>query len=213
MRTGRPPLEWGTHGKITTRTGASGHVRAIARVRLWDGELHRMTATASTASDACARLQTRITERLRMSELDAWRYLTPDDPFGELVYMWLGDLQWNSDVSMLTCARCEGIVRRQLVPTFGDLAIGEITAERIERHLAIQRAASKEAAALAREVIELLLDFAVGEGALISNPMRDAARDETTSHLRDLGPQRKIVHGRIELRRQERLREAGRTDG
>ena len=81
MRTGRPPLEWGTHGEITTRTVASGYVRASARVRLWDGELQRMTATASTASDARASLQHRIAERLRFSELDAWRYLTPDDPF------------------------------------------------------------------------------------------------------------------------------------
>lgn len=213
MRTGRPPLEMGTHCKITTRTVASGHVRASARVRLWDGELHRVTATSQTATDARALLEIRITERLRLSELDAWRYLTPDDPFGELVYMWLGDLEWDSDVSGATCARCARIVLTQLTPAFGDLTIGEISAERIEQHLAKQRATSEAAAASSREVIELLLDFAVGEGVLIENPMEAVARVGASSHLGDLSTHREIVRGRIGLRREERLREAERADG
>ena len=212
MLTGRPPLEWGTHGKITTRTVASGHVRASARLRLWDGELHRMTATASTASDARARLQTRIIERLRLSELDAWRYLTPDDPFGELVYMWLGDLEWDSDVSKAAYARCERIIRTQLVPTFGDLTIGEITAERIERLLAAQRATSEETAALAREVIELLLDLAVCEDLLDVNPMGTVARAGGPARLGGLDAYRRLVRRRLELRREEHRREAGEAD-
>lgn len=210
MRTGRSPLEWGTHGKITTRTVASGHLRASARVRLWDGELQRMTATAGTAFDARALLQSRIAERLRLSELDAWRYLTPDDPFDELVYLWLGDLEWDSDVSMLTRARCEGIIRRQLVPTFGDLTIGEITAERIEQQLTLQRTASEAALASSCEVLEILLDFAVGEGVIISNPMKVSRRDETPGRPVDLSSHREVVRGRIEHRRVERLREGDR---
>lgn len=207
MRTGRPPLEWGTHGEITTRTVASGYVRASARVRLWDGELQRMTATASTASDARASLQHRIAERLRFSELDAWRYLTPDDPFDELVYLWLGDLEWDSGVSEATYARCERIVRTQIVPTFGDLTISEITAECIEQRLALQRIQSEEAAARSRTVIELVLDFAVGEGVINSNPMEVSDADSALSHLGDLDTHREIVRGRIELLRGDQRRE------
>ncbi|GAA5208223.1 hypothetical protein GCM10025774_16460 [Microbacterium kyungheense] len=85
MRTGRPPLEMGTHGTITTHVVASGQTCAIARLRLWDGELHRVTATADTAPAARALLKERMAERLRFSELDGWRYLTPRDPFDELV--------------------------------------------------------------------------------------------------------------------------------
>lgn len=206
MKAGRPPLEWGTHGKITTRTVASGRVHASARLRLWDGELHRVTATADTASEASARLKLRIADRLRLSELDSWRYLTAEDPFDELVYVWHGDLGWLSDASEAACALCERIVRTQLTPAFGKVTIREITAERIEQHLAIQRIDSEKAAAYAREVIGLLLDFAVGEGVIVSNPLGDAPRAETPSRLGDLGAYRDIVRGRAELRREERER-------
>lgn len=207
MRTGRPPLEWGTHGEITTRTVANGYVRASARVRLWDGELQRMTATASTASDARASLQHRIAERLRFSELDAWRYLTPDDPFDELAYMWLGDLQWDSDVSGSTHARCERVVRTQLQPAFGKFKIRELTAERIEQRLASRRVQSEKVVASSRGVIELLLDFAVGEGVIRSNPMVVSEDDAALSHLGDLDTHREIVRGRIELLRGDQRRE------
>lgn len=202
----------GTHGKITTCTVASGHARAVARVRLWDGELHCVTATGQTATDARALLETRIAERLRLSELDAWRYLTPDDPFGELVYIWLGDLEWGSEVSEATCARCERIVLTQLAPAFGDMTIGAISADRIEQHLANQRATSEAAAASSREVIELLLDFAVGEGVLDVNPIGTPARDGVPSRLGGLDAYRRLLCGRIELRREERRREATEAD-
>lgn len=211
MRTGRRPLEWGTHGKITTRTVASGHVRASARVRLCDGELQRMTATAGTASDARALLQTRIAERMRLSELDAWRYLTPDDPFDELVYLWLGDLEWDSSVSAATYARCERIIRTQLVPTFGDLTVGEITAERIEPLLAAQRATSTAAAAALHEVIELLLDLVVCEDVLDENPIRSVAREGGPTRLVGLDAYRGLVRTRLE-HKEERRREAREAD-
>lgn len=209
MRTGRPPLEWGTHGKITTRTVASGHVRAMTRLRLWDGELHRVTATGRTAADARASLQLRIAEWLRFSELDAWRHPTADDPFDELVYMWLGDLEWDSDVSAATYARCERIIRTQLVPTFGELTVGEITTERIERLLAAQRATSEEAAALSYEVIELLLDLAVCEDVLDVNPIGTMARESVPTRLGGLDAYRRLVDRRMEHRRKERRRKAG----
>ena len=116
MRTGRPRLELGTHGKITTRTVGSGHACAMARMRLWDGDIIRITATAETAADARALLKLRMAERLRLSELDAWRYLTPDDPFDELVYVWLNDLGWLSNVSEAAYELCQRVVWTQLTP-------------------------------------------------------------------------------------------------
>jgi hypothetical protein len=212
MRTGRPPLELGNHGKISTRPVVSGHVIALVRMRLWDGDTIRLTATADTAADARALLKFRMAERLRLSELDAWRYLTPDDPFDELVYVWFNDLRWLSNVSNAVYELCRRIVRTQLAPAFSDLTIGEITAERIEHHLAVQRATSEESAAYSREAIELLLNFAVGEGVIISNPMGDVARGETPWRLGDLSAHRNLVRGRAALRREERLPGAGRMD-
>ncbi|MFH8250253.1 hypothetical protein ACH3VR_07800 [Microbacterium sp. B2969] len=213
MRTGRPPLELGTHGKITTRAVGNGRTCAIARLRLWDGELHRVTATADAAPAARALLELRIAERLRLSELDAWRYLTPRDPFDELVYVWLEDHTWCSEVSAATRAACERIVRTQLAPAFGDLAIGEVSVERIEQHVDTQRASSEAAAVSSRDVIELLLDFAVGEGVLIANPMEAVSGARAPSGLGDLDAYRRLVRGRIDLRREEQLRDGGRADG
>lgn len=170
-----------------------------------------MTATAVTAAGARASLELRIAERLRFSELDAWRHLTPDDPFDELVYMWLGDLEWDSSVSEATYARCERIIRTQLLPTFGDLTVGEITAERIEPLLAIQRAMSEEAAALACEVLELLLDLAVCEDVLDMNPMGSVAREGGPTRLGGLEAYRRLVSRRLEFHRARR-REAGEAD-
>ena len=76
MKAGRPPLSLGAHGKISTRSLGNGRARAAARVRLWDGDVHLVTAVDATASDARALLERRITARLRLSELDAWRDLT-----------------------------------------------------------------------------------------------------------------------------------------
>lgn len=210
MRQGRPPLTLGTHGNITTRTVGSGRTCARARLRLWDGEVHRITATAETESAARALLEVRIAERLRLSELNAWRYLTAYDPFDGLVYLWLGDLEWSSEVSGTTCARCKRIVLTQLTPEFGDLTIGEISAERIEQHLDTQRATSEAAS---RDLIKLLLDFAVGEGVLIANPMEAVSGAGAPSWLADLAAYRRLVRERIELRRGEQLREVGRADG
>lgn len=50
-----------------------------------------------------------------------------------------------------------------------------------------------QAAVHSREMLELLLDFAVGEGVLNSNPMGVAARDGTPSRLRDPGTHREIA--------------------
>jgi hypothetical protein len=148
-----------------------------------------------------------MARRLRTSELYAWRSLTSNDPFHELVICWLDDLRSFSDASAATCAMCERIVRTQLTPAFGHLTIGQLTRDRIEQHLGILRDRSEGAAASAYEVLDLLLDFSVGEGAIDSNPM-EAVSHGNARRLGVLDDHRKVVRGRIELRREERRREA-----
>lgn len=176
MKAGRPPLTLGAHGKIMTERLDGGRFRASARIRTWDDEVHRVTATGDAAADARALLQERLTERLRTSELSVWRSLTSVDPFHELVICWLDDIRSFSDASAATCARCERVVRTQLTPALSHVTIGESTAERIAEHLRIQRGKSEDAAGYSHEVLELLLKFAIGEGALVSDPMEAVAR-------------------------------------
>jgi len=208
MRAGRPPLSLGQHGTIVTERIDGGRFRAAARLRTWDDEVHRVAATGDTADGARALLEQRMTQLLRTSELFAWRSLTSDDPFHELVICWLDDLWSFSDASAATRAMCERIVRTQLKPAFGHLMIGQLTRDRIEQHLGVLRAKSEGAAASAYAVLDLLLDFSVGEGAIDSNPMEALRHGQVYRHLGDLDDHRTVVRGRIDLRREEYRAEA-----
>lgn len=171
MRTGRPPLELGTHGKVSTFDIGDGRTRATARMRTWEGDIHQVTAVGDTAADARALLERRMADRLRLSELHAWRYLTADDPFGDVALYWL-DCLWDwTNVSEATIATYRRVVQRHLTPAFGSLTIGEITMERVERHLAIVKAESAASAKVFWEVLNLIVNFAVREGGLASNPL------------------------------------------
>jgi hypothetical protein len=171
MRTGRPPLEVGAHGKISTQYLGDGRTRAAARMRTWDGDIHRVTAVGETAADARALLERRMADRLRLSELHAWRYLTADDPFADVAAYWL-DCLWDwTTVSDAAIARYRRVVQRQLTPGLGNVTIGELTTEPVERHLALGRGESAASARAAREVLNLILEFAVREGALASNAL------------------------------------------
>jgi len=208
MRAGRPPLSLGQHGTIATERTDGGRFRAAARLRTWDDEVHRVAATGDTAASARTLLEERMTQRLRTSELFVWRSLTSDDPFHELVICWLDDLWSFSDASAATRAMCERIVRTQLKPAFGHLMIGQLTRDRIEQHLGVLRAKSEGAAASAYAVLDLLLDFSVGEGAIDSNPMEALRHGQVYRHLGDLDDHRTVVRGRIDLRREEYRAEA-----
>lgn len=74
-------------------------------------------------------------------------------------------------MSEATIATYRRVLQRQLTPAFGSLTIGEITMERVERHLAIEKAESAASAKVFREVLNLILNFAVREGGLASNPL------------------------------------------
>jgi hypothetical protein len=208
MRVGRPPISLGQHGAIAMERIDGGRFRASARLRTWDDEVHRVTATGGNAAGTRALLKERMAQRLRTSELFVWRSLTSDDPFHELVICWLDDLWSFSDASQATCALCERIVRTQLKPAFGHLTIGDLTRDRIEQHLRLLRAKSEVAAASADAVLHLLLDFSVGEGAIDSNPMAALPHGQVYRHLGDLDDHRTVVRGRIDLRREERRDEA-----
>ena len=111
MKPGRPPLSLGAHGKISI-TGVDGRFRALARLRTWDDQVHRVIVTGDTPDDARAQLKQRMTEELRTSELFARRSLTRNDPFHELVVCWLDDLRSFSGAIAATCALCEREIGR-----------------------------------------------------------------------------------------------------
>lgn len=96
---GTTALELGTHGKVSTCDIGDGRSRATARMRTWDGDIHQVTAVGDTAADARALLERRMADRLRLSELHAWRYLTAEDPLGDVALHWLDCLSDWTNVS------------------------------------------------------------------------------------------------------------------
>lgn len=173
MRSQRATPAIGRHGRIATRILDDGRVRATAQLKLWDERVEQLVAIGDTVDDAYVMLQLHIIARLRLSELDAWRDLTPDDPFCELTYCWL-DCLWNlTNTPKSTCAEYQQIAEAQLNPAFADLTIGELTPERIESYLAHRQVASEASARVAREVLALLVQFAVKEGLITRSGERD----------------------------------------
>ena len=91
---------------------------------------------------------------------------------------------WNfTNTPKSRSAAYERVVEKQLNPAFGDLTIGEITAERVECYLTQQRNESEVSAKVAREVLGLLMAFAISEGAIASNPAATEKRLEEPKHL------------------------------
>lgn len=171
MRMGRPALDLGRHGKISTHDIGDGRTRAVARMRTWGGDIHRVSVVADTAANARALLERRMADRLRLSELHAWRYLTAEDPFEDVALYWLGCLWDWTNVSEATIGRYRRVVKGELAPAFRNVTIGEVTTERVEAHLPLATAKSAASAKESREVLNLILKFAVREGALASNPL------------------------------------------
>lgn len=166
MRSQRATPAIGTHGRITTRTLDDGRIHATSQLTLWDERVEQLVAIGETADDACVMLQLQIIARLRLSELDAWRDLTPNDPFCELTYCWL-DCLWNfTSTPKSACVEYQHVAETQLNPAFADLTIGELTSERIETYLAQRQVESEASARVARDVLALLMQFAVKEGLI-----------------------------------------------
>jgi len=85
----RPRTPVDTFGDITFETAPGGRVRALARFRDEDGRLHRVVATAGSERGAERLLKTRMSRRTYQ---DGHGELSPDSSFGQLVELWLEDL-------------------------------------------------------------------------------------------------------------------------
>jgi len=112
----RPRTPVGTFGQIEFTTMPSGQVRARTRVRDVDGQLRRVEATGLTRKAAEHALKTRLAER------DAFTAgsgdLTAGSSFGQLVDVWLGDLDLEGRLAPSTRALYERNMRKLVLPAF-----------------------------------------------------------------------------------------------
>jgi hypothetical protein len=163
----------GTFGEIGFESTPDGRVLAMARYRDDDGKLRRVKATADTARAAERLLKSRLAKR---SHQGGNGELRPDSTFGQLVEVWLEDLDLEDRLAPTTRALYERNMRQLVVPAFENFQLREITVSKVDRFLKAQRQRSYSIAKQSKVVLSLAFGLAVRYEAMPRNPVRETAR-------------------------------------
>lgn len=170
---GRPRTPVGTFGEIGFESTPDGRVLAMARYRDDDGKLRRVKATADTARAAERLLKSRLAKR---SHQGGNGELHPESTFGQLVEVWLEDLDLEDRLAPTTRALYERNMRQLVVPAFENFQLREITVSKVDRFLKAQRQRSYSIAKQSKVVLSLAFGLAVRYEAMPRNPVRETAR-------------------------------------
>lgn len=173
MSGGRPRTAIGTYGAVYVMRKADRCV-AETRFRDLDGRLRKVTATAGSPTAATAQLKERLLDR---SGYGSGGLLSLASPFGDLVELWLADLDLR-ELAEGTKQSYRDQVRLHVLPAFEHFTLGEVTTGRVEWFLKSQAALSHSRARQSRTMLNLLFGFALRHDAMSRNPV------EGTSSLR-----------------------------
>jgi integrase len=167
---GRPPLPLGTSGKTLFSTMPNGQVKARVKFRDWDGEVRLVSKTAASKAAAERALKTELTVRRAPGGTGS---LTAGSRVSALADAWLAaDHGWSTG----TERTYRSAVRAQVVPAFGRLCLREVTPGVVSRALATMAQTSGPGAAkTARACLSGMFALAIADGAVLANPVRDAA--------------------------------------
>jgi integrase len=173
---GRPPLPLGTSGTILFATMPNGRVKARVKFRDHDGEVRLVSKTAASRAAAERALKTELTVRRAPGGTGA---LTAGTRVAALADAWLAaDHGWSTG----TERTYRSTVRAQVVPAFGRLCLREVTPGTVSRALAtIASKSGPGAAKTARACLSGMFAMAIADGAVMANPVRDAATRLNTS--------------------------------
>ncbi len=164
---GRPRTVLGTFGEVHVNRIATGRYRASTRFRDVDGRLRRVIATGSNARTATSLLKTRLVARCGYG---SGGVLSLSSPFGDLVDLWLGDLEAR-DLAVNTKDNYRDDLRVHVRPFFEHYTLGEITTGRVEHFLKEEGAVSYSRAKHSRNILNQLFGFALRHDALPRNPL------------------------------------------
>ncbi len=168
MRGGRARLVPGTYGDIRVTKNVSGSYQADAWYRDWDGRRRRVTASGPSKQKVIAALKEKLLNREVIGDTGAM--LTAESSFGDLVALWLEDLELrNLSEGSREVYRRE--VKSLLAPTFSPFTLGEITTGRLDRFLKVQAGRSAARARHSKSLLNQLMNFAVRHDAIARNPV------------------------------------------
>lgn len=176
MRTGRPPLAVGTWGELSARRLPYGRWRATGRFRVYDGSVSKVERTRPTKSAALAALQLAFSER----EDSTAEALSGQTRVNVLIDLFREYVEQRAKLAPATRERYDKIADDLVRPAMGELQIREITVPTINRFLATM--ASKHGhgtAKMSRSVLSGMIQLAIDQGALQTNPVWLARRLET----------------------------------
>jgi len=174
---GRPPLPIGTFGKITFLEQASGSVQARAKFRDFDGKVRLVSRVGTSRAAAERALKAELHERRTPSGGGS---VSPATRVRDLAELWLESGEgWSTG----TERTYRSMVRTQIKPALGELRLREVTPGVVNRMLrAVSDRSGHGAAKSTRSAPSGMFRLAVREGAVASNPVRDAgARLGSTS--------------------------------
>lgn len=178
MTGGRPRTPIGTYGAISIRQRGK-HFVAETRFRDLDGRLRKVNATATSRSVARTTLKERLLVRPGHG---SGGMLTLASPFGDLVELWLADLEVR-DLTEGTRENYRDDLRLHVMPTFRAYTLGEITTGRVEWFLKQEAAVSYSRAKHSRTLLKLLFGFALRHDSIPRDPV------EGTSPLKKPNPE------------------------
>lgn len=174
----RPPLALGTHGKVRfseiRKDGKAVGYRARAQYRAFDGHTREIERSGKSRSGAERLLKQAINREL---QTPTGEDVTSKARFKDVADKWLaaqirraesGERAWG------TIENYRSMLKNHVLPAFGELQLFEVTVPRLDRFFpALQDRSSAAHARTARAVVSGVLRYAVRQGALTTNPVRD----------------------------------------
>ncbi|WP_244881109.1 site-specific integrase [Tsukamurella pseudospumae] len=171
---GRPKLEIGTYGELTTAELRPGVWEAVARYRDLDGVTRRVKAHGASQAKAKAALRGKLKERKRTN--GGGGDLTPDSTVEELAELWLAHVRLEHDQAVERGAKpskssdsisqYERCLEKVIVPALRKVTLRELRPQRVDRFLRTLPANGR----MAKTVLSQICDLGVRYEALDVNP-------------------------------------------
>lgn len=172
---GRPPLPLGTYGKLLFFEMPNGRIQARARFRDYDGRVRLVCKVARSRAAAERALKADLSHRQTPGGAGA---ITAATRISALADAWLeGDHGWSTG----TERTYRSVLNKQIKPALGQLGIREVTPGVISRALsALAKSSGPGAAKSARACLSGMFAFAIQDGAVAVNPVRDSTAKIST---------------------------------
>lgn len=169
--TGRPPLPVGTYGAISIREDPPGRFRARTRFRDFDGQVRYVVKFGTSRSAAERALKAAMVARGDQGGIG----MTGATTVSTLVAQWLRDIDADPSLARSTKARYRDVAEGLIVPGVGALRLRELGVAHVDRLLRTVTARHGAAnAKTCRSVLSGMCAQAVRQGAMHTNPVRDA---------------------------------------